>query len=69
MREASAELGETGDALTYLNKIRHRAGLPDVTGLSGDLLIDAIRHERRIEMVYENVRFWDIRRWRGSVLK
>jgi hypothetical protein len=29
--EAEAELGQTGNALTYLNKIRERAGMPDVT--------------------------------------
>jgi hypothetical protein len=24
----------------------------------------AIRHERRIEMAFEGIRFWDVRRWK-----
>lgn len=61
--EACANMGENTEALTYTNMIRHRAGLPDLPTLSGDVLIDAIRHERRIELALENIRFWDIRRW------
>jgi hypothetical protein len=60
--EACIELGEEGEALTYLNMIRKRAGLPDISA-SGDALKQAYRHERRIEMAYEDQRFWDVRRW------
>lgn len=60
--EACIELGEEGEALTYLNMIRKRAGQPDITA-SGEELKEAYRHERRIEMAYEDQRFWDVRRW------
>ena len=60
--EASIELGEEVDALTALNQIRQRAGQPDITA-TGAALRDAYRHERRVEMAYEDQRFWDVRRW------
>lgn len=60
--EACIELGEEAEALTYLNMIRKRAGQPDISA-SGDALRQACRHERRIEMAYEDQRFWDVRRW------
>jgi hypothetical protein len=60
--EAEAELGNSAQALLYLNKIRERVGMPDVTG-TGSALIDLIRHERRIELCFEGHRYFDIRRW------
>lgn len=60
--EAEAELGNSAEALTYLNKIRERAGMPDVSG-SGSALIDLVRHERRIELCFEGHRYFDLRRW------
>lgn len=61
--EACAALGEDGEALNYLNKIRtEKAGMPAVSG-SGTVLMDKIRHERRIELCFEGHRYFDIRRW------
>ncbi len=60
--EACIELGEDNEALTYINMIRKRAGQPDITE-SGDALRQRYRRERRIEMAYEDQRFWDVRRW------
>jgi hypothetical protein len=60
--EAAIELGDEDDARTALNQIRTRAGQPDITA-TGDALKDAYRHERRVEMAYEDQRFWDVRRW------
>ena len=60
--EASIELGDEDDARTAINLIRRRAGQPDITA-TGDDLMDAYRHERRVEMAYEDQRFWDVRRW------
>jgi hypothetical protein len=60
--EASIELGEEEEARTYLNMIRQRAGMPEITE-SGDALKDRYRNERRIEMVFEDQRFFDVRRW------
>lgn len=60
--EACIELGEDEEARTYINMIRKRAGMPDVTE-SGDALRQRCRNERRVELVYENHRFFDVRRW------
>ena len=59
--EASIELGEVGDALTVLNQIRRRAGMPDLA--AGPGLRDEYRNERRVEMAFEEQRFFDVRRW------
>ncbi|SFD45286.1 Starch-binding associating with outer membrane [Chitinophaga sp. CF118] len=60
--EACIELGEEGDARTYLNAIRTRAGMPAITA-SGAALKTEYQHEREIEMVFEEQRFFDVRRW------
>ncbi|HEV2479481.1 MAG TPA: RagB/SusD family nutrient uptake outer membrane protein [Puia sp.] len=61
--EAEAELGQTATALSYLNKIRERAGMPDVTSPGGTDLIQKIMQERRVELCFEGHRFFDLRRW------
>jgi hypothetical protein len=61
--EAEAELGQTANALTYLNLIRTRAGMPAVTSGGGADLIAKIQQERRIELCFEGHRFFDLRRW------
>ncbi|MCE7065498.1 RagB/SusD family nutrient uptake outer membrane protein [Dyadobacter sp. CY326] len=60
--EASIELGQDAEALAWLNKIRFRAGMPALK-VSGAALKEAYRHERRIEMAYEEQRYHDARRW------
>ncbi|MDO6807710.1 RagB/SusD family nutrient uptake outer membrane protein [Zobellia galactanivorans] len=60
--EACAELGEYGEARTYTNMLRKRVGMPDLTQADADL-VDAVRHERKIELMGEDQRFFDIRRW------
>lgn len=60
--EACIELGQEDEARTYINLIRKRAGLPGITE-SGNALRERYRHERRIELMYEDHRFFDIRRW------
>jgi hypothetical protein len=60
--EACLGLGQEAEARDYINMIRKRAGLPDVT-TSGQALVDSYRHERRIELAYEGQRFFDVRRW------
>ena len=57
--------GPNDDVYKYLNEIRERAGMPDVTpGLSKDDLRKEIRHERRIELAGEGLYYYDVRRWR-----
>jgi hypothetical protein len=60
--EASIELGQEAIALDYLNKIRFRAGMPAIKA-TGAALREAYRHEKRIEMAYEEQRYHDARRW------
>jgi len=60
--EASIELGQDAEAITWLNKIRFRAGMPAVIE-TGDALRQRYRNERRIELVYEEHRYHDARRW------
>lgn len=58
------------DVLKYLNLIRERAGIPQYgsSALSAPVgqgaMREAIRKERRIELAFENVRFFDVRRWK-----
>lgn len=60
--EACIELGEEAEAKTWLNKIRFRSGMPAITE-SGAALKDRYRNERRIEMMFEEQRYHDARRW------
>ena len=60
--EASIALGEEGEARAWLNKIRFRSGMPAITD-AGPALVDRYRNERRIELVYEEHRYHDARRW------
>jgi hypothetical protein len=60
--EACVELGEDGEAQTWLNKIRFRSGMPAITE-TGSALRDRYRNERRIELAYEDQRYHDCRRW------
>lgn len=62
--EACNELGEDADARTYTNMVRRRAGQPALPAeIAGEALRSAIRRERRIELAFEDHRFWDVRRW------
>jgi hypothetical protein len=58
--EASLELGDVATATEYINKIRNRAGLPDFTGD----VTEALRYERKIELAFEDKRWYDLRRWK-----
>lgn len=55
--------------LTYLNRVRERAGLPNIEvlnpGIVGnkELQRAAIQRERQIELATEGQRYFDVRRW------
>ncbi len=59
--EAALELGNTADALTYVNQVRARAGL--TTPLT-TLTLERLQNERRVELAFEDHRVWDLKRWR-----
>ena len=64
LAEAAYQLGgKEPEALSALNTIRKRAGVPDRTAIT----MNNIKHERRIELAFEGFRMWDARRWRDAV--
>ena len=60
--EASIALGQDAEAQAWINRIRFRAGMPAITEV-GDALKERYRNERRVELVYEEHRYFDARRW------
>jgi hypothetical protein len=60
--EAALELGQTAEALTYVNRVRERAGF-GANSLK-DLTIGRLQNERRVELAFEDHRVWDLKRWR-----
>ena len=51
------------EANNIIKKIRSRVGLP-YTDLHGrEQLMAQIRQERKVELAYEGLRYWDLRRW------
>lgn len=63
--EAKFELGDETTAREYLNKVRSRTSvnMPAVND-SGEMLKKRIQNERRIELAFEEHRFFDVRRWK-----
>lgn len=60
LAEALNEQGMSGDALPYLNQVRQRAGLTPSTETDKDALRAVIAHERRVELAFENKRWFDL---------
>ncbi len=58
--EALNNLGKTTEAETPLNKVRHRAGLSSISGLSQNEFNDVVLHERRMELAFEGQRWFDL---------
>lgn len=56
-------------ARAALNLVRSAANMPLITD-NGEAFTKRLRNERRIELAFEDHRFWDIRRWKmGDVVK
>lgn len=58
-------------ARAALNAVRNRTGvaMPAVTTTTAPdqtTLRDAVKHERRIELAFENYRYWDLLRWKDA---
>ncbi len=68
--EAQIALGNDEDGRTYINMVRTRAGLPNLsTSLAGTALMNKLRNERTVELSFEEIYFFDVRRWKaGAVL-
>jgi tetratricopeptide (TPR) repeat protein len=65
--EALNELGQTSSAYQYIQQVRDRVDLPDLSvtqpNMTQDQMRDQIAHERALELGIEGVRFFDIMRW------
>ena len=61
LAEAINESG-SGNAYQYLNEVRQRAGLSPLSGLGQDQLREAIHHEQRVELAFENHRWFQLLR-------
>lgn len=55
-------------ALEALNEVRVAAGMPAYTETDKDKFKALVKKERRIELAFEDHRFWDIRRWKEGNL-
>lgn len=66
--EAKIELNQIDQSVyDAINKVRQRADVnmpPIQTGLSQNELREIVRHERMVELAFEGLRLFDIRRWR-----
>ncbi len=57
--------GPNAEVYAAINEIRARGGIPALeAGLSKDQMRDAIRRERRVELSFENKRYFDNKRWK-----
>lgn len=65
--ECLNELGTTSAAYPYIQQVRSRVGLPNLSttlpGMSQAQMRDQLSHERFLEFSLEGHRFDDIRRW------
>jgi hypothetical protein len=64
--EAANEVGGAQNealAVEYVNQVRNRAGLADISFVSKDDMRKSIKQERRIEFAMEGERFFDLVRW------
>lgn len=64
LAEAYNEVGESANALKYLNIIRNRAGLPSVAETDKAKLRELIVRENALEFFEENHRYFDVKHWK-----
>jgi hypothetical protein len=68
--EAMAETGDITGATALVNQVRARVNMPTVEEVEGAVsqadMIEIVRHERRVELALEGLRFMDLKRW-GTV--
>jgi len=62
--EAELNLGHEAEAKIYINMIRARVGMPAIPDSeTGASLMARYRNERKIELSFEEIHFFDVRRW------
>lgn len=62
LAEAINEVSGPGEAEQYLNAVRMRAGLDPLQGLGQEAFGEAVFKERRVELAFENHRWFDLKR-------
>jgi hypothetical protein len=62
--EAAYESDKKADATWAINQIRERAGIKLL--IESEVTQDKIRHERMVELAFENLYFFDLKRWRTA---
>jgi starch-binding outer membrane protein, SusD/RagB family len=60
LAESLIEQGKASEAIPFLNQVRNRAGLPDTKATAQADLRTAIYQERRVELAFENKRWFDL---------
>jgi hypothetical protein len=55
-------LGESNESYGYINQVRERAGLGDISAATPGTFIDKIMHERQVEFAFECQRWHDLLR-------
>lgn len=67
LAETAANAGHADEARAAANEVRARSGMPALpASLSQDELILRIHNERRVELAWEENRYFDLRRWQKS---
>lgn len=61
--EAANENGNLAGAVIAVNIIRARAGMPNINPSNKEEARFLIRNERRVELAFEENRYFDVRRW------
>jgi hypothetical protein len=65
--EAMVESGDVPGATELVNQVRARVGMPRVQDVEGAVGVGQmrtiVRHERRVELALEGLRFMDLKRW------
>jgi hypothetical protein len=57
--------GPVAEVHKHVNMIRKRAGMPDLPlTLTKDQMRQRIQNERGVEFAFEELRWWDLRRWK-----
>jgi len=66
--EALVELNQLDGVYPLINQIRARVSMPSIQSVEGSNLSQSelreiVRHERRVELIFEGLRFFDLKRW------
>jgi hypothetical protein len=66
--EALTELNQLTDVYGLVNQVRQRVNMPKVQNVEGaslsqNAMRDVVRHERRVELAFEGLRYFDLKRW------